>query len=135
MKRRVKENLRRAEAKIHFSFDMWSAPNHHAYQAIVAHWLDPDGKLHAALLDLHRFRGAHTGLNQAGHFYDTLNDYEIHHFVGKFNVDNASNNDTALEEISRRLQAEGSKAHSNNACSIIEHALLECAFGDTSDTG
>jgi hypothetical protein len=107
MKLRVKQNLRRAEAKIHFSFDMWSAPNHHAYQAIVAHWLDPDGKLHAALLDLHRFRGAHTGLNQAGHFYDTLNDYEIHHFVGKFNVDNASNNDTALEEISRRLQAEG----------------------------
>jgi hypothetical protein len=41
MKAEVKATLRQAEVKIHFSFDMWSSPSHHAYQAIVAHWLDP----------------------------------------------------------------------------------------------
>ncbi|KAA8894913.1 hypothetical protein FN846DRAFT_764251, partial [Sphaerosporella brunnea] len=45
--------------------------------------------------------------NQAGHLFDTLNDYKIHHLVGKFDVDNASDNDTALEEIRHRSQAEG----------------------------
>jgi hypothetical protein len=107
MKAEVKATLRQAEIKIHFSFDMWSSPNHHAYQAIVAHWLDPQARLHTALLSLHRFLGSHTGLNQADHFWTTLEEYEIHHLVGKFNVDNASNNDTALQEIARRLQAEG----------------------------
>jgi hypothetical protein len=103
----VKAALRQAEVKIHFSFDMWSSPNHHAYQAIVAHWLSPQAKLHTALLSLYRFVGSHTGYNQAEHFWTTLEEYEIHHLIGKFNVDNAANNDTALREIATRLQEEG----------------------------
>jgi hypothetical protein len=89
MKAELKRRLRRAEFKVQFSFDMWSAPNHHAYQAIVAHWLDECCQLHTVLLDLHRFEGQHSGANQAEQFWITLEDYEIHHLVGKFNVDNA----------------------------------------------
>lgn len=63
MKEEVKTNLHGTLAKIHFSFDMWSGPNQYAYQAIVAHWVDGGGRLHAVLLSLHRFRGAHSGLN------------------------------------------------------------------------
>jgi hypothetical protein len=107
MKAEVKTKLRRVEVKIHFSFDMWSGPNHHAYQAVVGHWLDEECKLHAALLSLHRFEGAHTGVNQADHVWNTLQAYEIEHLVGKFNVDNATNNDTALQDIARRLTAGG----------------------------
>jgi hypothetical protein len=107
MKDKLKTKLRRTEIKIHFSFDMWSAPNHHAYQAIVAHWLDERCKLHTVLLDLHRFEGQHSGANQAERFWKTLDDYEIHHLVGKFNVDNATNNDTALRDIADRLTDAG----------------------------
>jgi hypothetical protein len=107
MKAELKRNLRKAEFKVHFSFDMWSAPNHHAYQAIVAHWLDEGCRLHTVLLDLHRFEGQHSGANQAERFWITLEDYEIHHLVGKFNVDNASNNDTALRDVAQRLHDAG----------------------------
>ena len=107
MRIEVRKNLRAAEIKIHFSFDMWSGLNRHAYQAIVAHWLDSETCLHTALLSIHRFCGAHTGVNQAEHFWTTINDYEIQHLIGKFNIDNASNNDTALQEISRCLTLGG----------------------------
>jgi len=107
MREEVKLKLRSTTVKIHFSFDMWSGPNQHAYQAIVAHWLDGSGTLHAALLSLHRFEGAHSGINQAEHLWHTLQLYDILPFVGMFNVDNASNNDTALVDVARRLRDAG----------------------------
>lgn len=100
----IKQSLQSALCRIHFSFDLWSGPNMRAYMAIVAHWVDPNFKLHAVLLDLHRFIGAHTGKNQAAYFWTTIQKYEIGSKIGKFNIDNASNNDTALQEISQIMQ-------------------------------
>jgi len=107
MKEEVKAKLHGTLAKIHFSFDMWSGPNQHAYQAVVAHWVDRDGHLHAMLLSLHRFLGSFSGLNQADHLWRTITDYEIAPFVGMFNVDNAMNNDTALVVLAERLRSAG----------------------------
>jgi len=63
--------------------------------------------LHTALLSLHHFRGAHSGFNQPDHFWMTLEQYQIHHLVAKFNVDNTTNNGTALCEIAKRLTNAG----------------------------
>jgi len=107
MRQEVKAKLHTTLVKIHFSFDMWSRPNSHAYQAVVAHWMDRDGYLHAALLSLYHFQGAHNGFNQAEHIWPTIEDYEIAPFVGMFNVDNTTNNDTALTEIASHLRIAG----------------------------
>jgi hypothetical protein len=107
MKEDVMSQLHATHTKIHFSFDMWSGPNRRAYQAIVAHWMARDGRLHAVLLSLHRFKGSHSGVNQAEHLWRTVTDYGIEPFVGMFNVDNASNNDTALVTLAGQLEAAG----------------------------
>jgi hypothetical protein len=107
MKTQVKNKLRTAEAKIHFSFATWKGPDHQTYQAIVAHWLDPQAKLHATLLDLQLLRGPSTRRSQADMFWYTLEEYDIQHLVGKFNVHNGRNNDTALQEISKKLRDAG----------------------------
>jgi len=75
-----------------------------AYMAIVAHWVDTNFKPHAVLLDLHRFIGAPTGKNQAAYFWTTIQKYGIENKVGKFNIDNTRNNDTALQEIAQIMQ-------------------------------
>jgi len=107
MKEEVKAKLHGMLAKIHFLFDIWSGPNQYAYQTVVAHWVDRDGHLHAALLSLHRFLGAYSGLNQADHLWRTIIDYGIAPFVDMFNVDNATNNDTALMVLAERLRLAG----------------------------
>jgi len=107
MRNDVKSKVHSTTVKIHFSFDMWSGPNQHSYQAIVAHWLDGRGTLYTALLSLHCFEGAHSSINQAENLWHTLQLYDILPFVGMFNVDNTSNNDTALVEVARRLRDAG----------------------------
>ena len=85
---------------MHFSFDPWSSPNHRAFLGVVAHWVDASGSLHGSLLGLQRFLGPHTGSNQAGHFWKVAEDFNLTCKIGYFTLDNATNNDSALIEIS-----------------------------------
>jgi hypothetical protein len=43
-KEKVKEVLARSNSKIHFSFDLWTSPNHLALLGIVAHYIDEYGQ-------------------------------------------------------------------------------------------
>lgn len=61
--------------------------------------MDSDGNLHGLQLGLWRFRGPHTGTNQAAHFWEVAEDFHITQKIGYFTLDNASNNDSALSEI------------------------------------
>lgn len=53
---------------------------------------------------MRRFRGRHTGENQAACFLEVVHPYRITEKIGYFTLDNASNNDTALQYIARHLK-------------------------------
>lgn len=61
-----------AKSKIHFTFDMWTSPNHRAFLGAVAHWLDCDYKLQSTVIGMRRFYGQHTGENQANCFFEII---------------------------------------------------------------
>ena len=64
-------------------------------------------KLHSTGLGMKRFRGRHTGENQAKHFWDIIKTYQITEKIGYFTLDNASINDTALQHIAKYLHEKG----------------------------
>lgn len=55
------------------------------------------------LLRFKRLRGSHLGLHQAEIVWSVIRAYGIQNRLGNFTLDNASNNDTALEELAARL--------------------------------
>jgi len=95
----------RIEMKIHFTFVLWSSPNHRSFLGVVAHWLDSNQNLKSTVLGIRRFPGPHTGENPAKHFWDIITPYNIELKIGYFTLDNVSNNDTALQHISSSLTA------------------------------
>ena len=95
--------------KIHFSFDLWTSPNHRSFLALVGHWVSSEGQLVAATLGFRRLQGPHSGANQADLIWKILHLYKLTERLGYFTTDNASNNDTALSEIQRLGQLEGIK--------------------------
>jgi len=84
---------------VHFSFDLWTSPNHRAFLGVVGQWVDTTGNLKAALLGLRRFKGSHSGENIATHFWEIIQDFKLTKQIGYFTLDNASNNDTAMKII------------------------------------
>ena len=86
---------------------MWASPNHRAFLAIVAHWISPQHILQSTVLGMKRFRGHHTGENQAHHFWDVVETYHLQEKIGYFTLNNAKNNDPAMRCIQTYLQNSG----------------------------
>ena len=76
---------------------------HRAFLGAVGHWVDSAGILHGLLLGLQRFRGVHSGVNQAAHFWKVANNFNLTNKIGYFTLDNASNNGSALMETASFL--------------------------------
>jgi hypothetical protein len=96
--------LAELSTRIHFTFDLWTSPNHRALLGIIAHWISQSGVLQSTVLGLRRFKGRHTGENQAESFWAVAQEYKIEPKIGYFTLDNTSNNDTAMKCISANLR-------------------------------
>lgn len=68
------------------------------------HYLGDDYKLHNVVLVMRDTLGSHTGANIADQLFDVLKDYQISGSqIAYFAADNATNNDTALNQLSERV--------------------------------
>jgi hypothetical protein len=100
----LKQKLRASPSKSHFSIDVWTSPNHKAFQAICAHSIDSDSKqLQKALLALPELQ-SHSGEEQAAKFLTVAEDYGLLDRIGYFTGDNHGSNDKMCRFIARGLQ-------------------------------
>ena len=98
----LKDKLRLAKSKIHVSTDAWTSEEGTNYVGVVAHFLDEKHKLQTALLDLPPLKGTHSGENIAKLLSTVIELYDISATIGFFMMDNAGNNDTCIEELSKQ---------------------------------
>jgi hypothetical protein len=98
-KLRVKNILQKARSRIHLSFDLWTSTNHHAFNAIVAHFVTSDYKVASILLAFRNLLGPHSGENIAASVQEVVQEYYIQASLGCFVLDNATSNDTAVQAI------------------------------------
>lgn len=103
-KSRVIEALARSPGQVHIAFDGWTSRNRHGFFAINAQFLDSTTfEPKKILLNLPHMEGNHTGVNIAAQVTEVLREFGLvtnPRQLGYFTVDNASNNDTALAELS-----------------------------------
>jgi hypothetical protein len=100
----IKQRLQTSLTKIHFTVDMWTAPSHTGYQAIVAHFVDGQTRRPAKiLLALREHEGSHGGEPQAEVFLEVADEYEIRDNIGYFTTDNHPSNDKMLRFLAKEL--------------------------------
>jgi hypothetical protein len=102
-KKDLRHELRAARSNIHISFDMWTSPNCYAIMAVIAHYIDSNGKRQAKLIALRYLEGEHTGENMAALLLKVFREYKIGGRIGFFVLDNASSNDTCVDLVLRKL--------------------------------
>ena len=76
-KKDLRHELRAARSNIHISFDMWTSPNCYAIMAVIAHYIDSNGKLQAKLIALRYLEGEHTSENMAALLLKVFREYKI----------------------------------------------------------
>lgn len=91
--------LETSKSQIHFSFDLWTSPHCRSILGVVGHYLNSQGQNVTVLLGLRRLMGSHSGSSMAEPVIQVIQDYKVIDKIGYFVLDNASNNDTCLEEV------------------------------------
>jgi len=99
--------LSRAMSNIHLTWDLWTSPNFKAMIAITAHWTNDSWNVQSILMAIREIEGDHDGENISQCVHAVVKEFEIVDRIGYFTGDNASNNDTALRCLNRRIRAEG----------------------------
>jgi hypothetical protein len=101
----IKQHLQSALSEIHLACDVWTTEHKKkAFLAVVAHFVDAEGKSRKALLGLPRLRGSHGGQHQAEHVNRIIDWYDIAQKLGYYIGDNHGSNDKCCRFISKHLR-------------------------------
>ena len=105
LKPRVITALSQAQSKIHISFDGWTTKGgKRGFLGIVAHYVDSQGNIIDLPIALPQLTGAHTGERIAEIVLETLRQFNVDlDRIGYFVLDNARNNDAAVDAIARTV--------------------------------
>lgn len=126
----IQNLIANAGSRINISFDARSSDNGLSLLGVVAHFLDgQNNQLKTILLGLPQLNSYH-GFEQARVLLGVLQDYAIDtDKLGWFVLDNASNNDTALAELSKTISFDLIKRRLRCAGHIINLATEVFLFG------
>ncbi|KAF8751058.1 hAT family C-terminal dimerization region [Rhizoctonia solani] len=106
-KDRLKEDMKQAQGRISLTSDLWTDVMERPFMAITSHYVNAVDEDVATLIAFRIVEGAHAGVILARHIFRVLKEYDIVHKIGSITLDNASNNNTMMEELSRLIRAEG----------------------------
>jgi hypothetical protein len=102
-KHTIIHTLARAPGQIHISFDGWRSRNRHALYGICAFFRDENNRPMKVVLGIPEIAERHFGETIGAQILSIIHEFKIEEKVGYFCLDNAANNDTAMETIADEL--------------------------------
>ena len=132
----VKSTLKAAVGKVHIAFDGARSNNRHALFGITAMYLDDAYTMRKVTLGVPDLIEQHTGDNIAAELINIIEAFEIGNKLGYFTLDNASNNDTAMQSICAAFDID--PVHHRVRCmghvlNLVVKAILYGHSGDAFD--
>lgn len=128
-KAEVIQVLARARSKVHVAFDGWRSGNRLSLYGIVVFFLDENDSLRKLVLDIPDIRDNYTGENIATRVDNVLRAFGIEKKIEYFTLDNASNNDTAVQELGKQLGFDGMSRRVRCFGHIVNLAAGALLFG------
>ena len=88
------------DCKVSFTTDCWTSPNTIAFMGVTAHYICEDCNLKMYTLESKHFPGTHSGSVLRSTFESILRGFCLENKTLGITLDNASNNDSFIEELS-----------------------------------
>ncbi|KAF5383852.1 hypothetical protein D9615_003798 [Tricholomella constricta] len=110
MRHQIMAELRRAQGRVSYTCDLWSDPNLVSYMAVTAHfYIRENGRLvlRTYLVAFRHVSGSHSGVNLANALIGILDELGVAYKLALITMDNASNNNTMMEELEKIFRSRG----------------------------
>ncbi|KID96102.1 Ribonuclease H-like protein, partial [Metarhizium majus ARSEF 297] len=127
------ELLQRARSMVHFTFDGWTSRQNTSFLGINAHFIDQDWKQWRVLLALPALRKRHTGAALADEVADTVCAFGLQDRIGYCTLDNAANNDTAMETLGIEFDFDWDERRICCAPHVLNLAVRAMMYGSKRD--
>ncbi|KDN41816.1 hypothetical protein RSAG8_07187, partial [Rhizoctonia solani AG-8 WAC10335] len=108
-KGKIDNEMKSAQGAISLTSDLWTDTNRRSFMAVTAHYINNSGSLVDQLIAFRKINGHHTGANVGHALFEVLQESGITDKIGYITLDNASNNNTLMEELANSLQAYGAE--------------------------
>ncbi|KAG7423392.1 putative AC transposase [Fusarium oxysporum f. sp. raphani] len=118
---------------IHFTFDGWTSRQNASFLGINAHFVDRDWKQWRILLALPALRNRHTGAALADEVADTICAFGLQDRIGYYTLDNATNNDTAMEALAAEFDFDKDERRIRCAPHFLNLAVRAMMYGSKRD--
>ncbi|KAG7000066.1 putative AC transposase [Fusarium oxysporum f. sp. conglutinans] len=125
--------LQKARSMIHFTFDGWTSRQNASLLGINAHFVDRDWKQWRILLALPALRNRHTGAALADEVADTICAFGLQDRIGYYTLDNATNNDTAMEALAAEFDFDKDERRIRCAPHFLNLAVRAMMYGSKRD--
>uniref|UniRef100_A0A8I6WYN8 Uncharacterized protein n=1 Tax=Hordeum vulgare subsp. vulgare TaxID=112509 RepID=A0A8I6WYN8_HORVV len=99
----VLKSVLRGVSSISLTTDLWTSNQTLSYMCVVAHYIDDNWKIQTRVLGFLELDPPHTGIVIADALYACVTDWNIETKVMSITLDNASNNDGAIEALKAKL--------------------------------
>ncbi|KDN38535.1 hypothetical protein RSAG8_09424, partial [Rhizoctonia solani AG-8 WAC10335] len=106
-KEHIKEDMQLSQGRVSLTSDLWTDEMERPFMAVTGHYINSIKEIRTTLMAFRVVEGAHAGIILAQHLFGVLKEYDVIHKVGSVTLDNASNNNTMMEELARLIRAEG----------------------------
>ena len=121
--------LTEVEGNVHFTFDLWTSGNLLCLNGVYAHYLDAFGKKKKVLLSIPSISDSHTGENIAKGIGDIIMEFGLENRIGYFVLDNAANNDRALEALGSSFGFDPRQRRIRCAAHIVNLVAMQIMYG------
>ncbi|KJZ68971.1 hypothetical protein HIM_09781 [Hirsutella minnesotensis 3608] len=118
---------------IHFTFDGWTSRQNVSFLGINSHFIDRDWKQWRLLLGLPALRKRHTGAALADEVADTICAFDLQDRIGYYTLDNATNNDTAMETLAAEFDFDKAERRIRCAPHFLNLAVRAMMYGSKRD--
>jgi hypothetical protein len=123
------ELLNKVEGNIHFTFDLWTSSNLLCLNGLYAHYLDAFGKKKKILLSIPSITDSHTGENIAQGVASIIQEFGLKERIGYFVLDNAANNDKAIQTLGTIFNFDPVKRRLRCAAHIVNLVAIQIMYG------
>lgn len=90
-------------AKLSIALDCWTSPFQQAFMAVTGYFIDQDWNYREILLGFEPLHGTHSGRNLSTVLLELLQKHNIANRVLAVTTDNASNNNTLMEDFQKSI--------------------------------
>ncbi|CAE6452410.1 unnamed protein product [Rhizoctonia solani] len=101
------DEIKNSLGEVSLTTDLWSDELLRAFMAVTAHYINSEGNLAEHLIAFRKLDGHHTGANVGQVLFSVIDEMGIVPKMGMVTADNASSNDTMMDELKRAFDSQG----------------------------